>query len=330
MIELHNVQKIVEKHTLVAIEACVVAAGEIVAFIGPPDDGQQTLLDLLVGNDPPSLGTLRLAGCDPYQERPAFSRVAGVMFRQDSLYSNLSAETNLVFMCRIYGQPQGRALQTLAALGLADQRRTRCDRLTPAMRRRLALARAILPAPQVLLLVEPFENCDETSAQVMVTVLKQQKSAGVSTLILASSNTYLEHLCDQIYPFSQGRLGNPLQAPGEDQAAFPFKIPVKLEGRVVLINPGDIYYVEAEGDHAIIQVETGRLSTQFTLSELEERLKRSGFFRAHRGYLVNLQHVVEVIPFTRDSFSLRLDDAGGTLIPLSKGAASELRELLGY
>ena len=74
----------------------------------------------------------------------------------------------------------------------------------------------------------------------------------------------------------------------------------------------------------------GRLPTQFTLGDLEGRLARSGFFRAHRGYLVNLQHVKEVIPFTRNSFSLRLDDPEGTLIPLSKAAAGELRDLLDY
>ena len=74
----------------------------------------------------------------------------------------------------------------------------------------------------------------------------------------------------------------------------------------------------------------GRLPSQFTLTELEERLALSGFFRAHRGYLVNLQHVKAVIPYTRNSFSLILDDESETEIPLSKSAARELRELLDY
>jgi ABC-2 type transport system ATP-binding protein len=98
----------------------------------------------------------------------------------------------------------------------------------------------------------------------------------------------------------------------------------------LLVNPLDIWYAEAEGDSACIHTGEGRLSTQYTLSELETRLKRSGFFRAHRAYLVNLQHVKEVIPFTRSSYSLRLDDPAGTLIPLSKAAAVELRSLLDY
>ncbi len=66
------------------------------------------------------------------------------------------------------------------------------------------------------------------------------------------------------------------------------------------------------------------------MAELEGRLARSGFFRAHRSYLVNLQHVKEVIPFSRSSFNVKLDDEQRTLIPLSKEAARELRQLLDY
>jgi DNA-binding LytR/AlgR family response regulator len=89
-------------------------------------------------------------------------------------------------------------------------------------------------------------------------------------------------------------------------------------------------FVYAQVDRAYLQTTVDRYPTQFTLSELEKRLSRSGFFRAHRGFLVNLQHVKEVIPYTRDSYSLKLKDNAGTEIPLSKAAARELRGLLGY
>ena len=103
-----------------------------------------------------------------------------------------------------------------------------------------------------------------------------------------------------------------------------------MQDKVILVNPSDILYAEAEGGRACLQTAEGRMPTQFTLSELEERLARSGFFRAHRSYLVNLQHVKEVIPYTRNSFSMRLNDPEATVIPLSKTAAGELRDLLGY
>lgn len=107
-------------------------------------------------------------------------------------------------------------------------------------------------------------------------------------------------------------------------------IPAKQEGKVDLVDPTDILYVMAQDDRAFLQTAEDLLPTQFTLAELEKRLSRSGFFRAHRSYLVNLQHVKEVIPFTRNSFSLRINNAEGTLIPLSRSAAAELREILGY
>ncbi len=99
---------------------------------------------------------------------------------------------------------------------------------------------------------------------------------------------------------------------------------------MALVGRVDILGVAAQDDRRVLEAAGGRLRRQFPLTELETRLARSGFFRAHRGFLVNLQHVREVIPYTRDSFSLKLKDAAGTKIPLSKSAARELRELLGF
>ena len=107
-------------------------------------------------------------------------------------------------------------------------------------------------------------------------------------------------------------------------------IPARAEDKIILIDPAEILYAFAQEDRTYLQTLDERLPTQFTLAELEKRLSRSGFFRAHRAYLVNLQQVKEVIPYTRDSFSLRLKDAAETKIPLSKSAERELRELLEY
>jgi ABC-2 type transport system ATP-binding protein len=181
-----------------------------------------------------------------------------------------------------------------------------------------------------LLLYDPFARCDESTISLLSSLIRQLAGEGAACLILADDATHLDSFCDTIYSLNNGRLGEAFQ-PGEaGEASAPFKIPARLEDKVRLVNPVEVLYVEAEGGHAYLQTGEARLPTQFTLSELEERLARSGFFRAHRSYLVNLQHVREVIPYTRNSFSLRLDDPENTEIPLSKSAASELRDLLGY
>jgi ABC-2 type transport system ATP-binding protein len=204
------------------------------------------------------------------------------------------------------------------------------DKLSSGLVRRLAFGCAIVHQPSSLVLVEPFARCDQATISLLTDQMRHLADKGASLLILAEDLAHLSSVCETVYTLAQGHIVDSYQPQEESQPQLPFKIPVKLEARVALLNPGDILYATAEGGRAALQTREGRLSTQFTLTELEERLARSGFFRAHRGYLVNLQHVKEVIPYTRNSFSLILDDEAQTEIPLSKAAARELRELLDY
>ncbi|MBN1658689.1 MAG: LytTR family transcriptional regulator DNA-binding domain-containing protein [Anaerolineae bacterium] len=328
MIELRDVQKVVDEILRLGIERLAVEAGEIAAVVGPVGSGQAELIDLLLGRTRPTAGTVLLAGVDPAADRARLSRQVGVLFAKDSLYRRQSPRANLRFHCRLRGLARSRADEVLAQVGLGDCADVRVEKLPSGLARRLALGCALLHEPAVLLLIEPFARCDEATISLLRGLMRQQADAGVALLILAEDDANLASLCDRVHLLAQGRIVESYHPHDAQRAQLPFKIPVKLEARVALINPGDILYATAEEGRASLQTRQERLMTQFTLSELEERLARSGFFRAHRGYLVNLQHVKEVIPYTRNSFSLLLDDE--TEIPLSKGAARELRDLLGY
>lgn len=330
MIQLENLQKVLGENTAIDIPALDVQEGEVAALVGPAGSGKGVILELLTGRTRPTVGVLRIAGTDPVHDKQQFSRRVGVLFKEDSLYQTLSPLANLEFQCRLYGLPKDRAAQVLAQVGLADQARAKVSKLSSSLMRRLALGKAIVHDPKVLLLVEPFARCDEATIELISNVLRQQAGRSSAVLIFADDNAHLEILCDSIYYLTQGRIVENYRPQQESQERMPFKIPVRLEDKVVLFNPADILYADAGEGRAYIVTGEKRLPTQFTLSELEQRLARSGFFRAHRSYLVNLQHVKEVIPYTRNSFSLRLDDEESTEIPLSKSSASELKELLGY
>jgi len=256
--------------------------------------------------------------------------MVGVLFAEDALYKRQSPQGNLRFYCRLRGLPKSRAEEVLELVGLADRAKTKIEKLPSGLVRRLAFGCAILHQPSVLLLVEPFARCDAGSISLLTNLIRRLSDEGATVLILADDTANLTGLCDTIHTLDQGRIVESHSPQQEQQVDLPFKIPVRMEAKVALINPGDILYLTADQGRAYLQTLDARLPTQFTLTELEERLGRSGFFRAHRGYLVNLQHVKAVIPYTRNSFSLILDDADETEIPLSKAAARELRELLGY
>lgn len=332
VIEIKSLQKVIEQRLAVEIETLTVEAGEIAALVGPVGSGKEVLLDLLIGRSRPTAGTVRLAGIDPSVDRDRFGYRVGVLFAEDTLYKQRSPRANLAFYCRLRGLPKARAAEVLDLVGLADHADAKLNKLPSGLARRLAFGCAIVHKPAVLLLVKPFARCDEGSISLLSRAMRRLAEDGAALLVLADDATYLAPLCNTVYMLNRGRIVESYRPEEAQRTAVPFKIPARKEGKVavVLVNPADILYAVAEESRALLQTTDGPLATQFTLSELEGRLSRSGFFRAHRGYLVNLQHVREVIPYTRNSYSLRLDDDVGTEIPLSKTAARELRELLGY
>jgi len=330
MIVLTDLQKVADHTTVVDIPSLQIKSGEIAALFGTVDCGKDILFQLLIGRLRPTNGSVMVAGLNPYHNHKKFSQKVGVLFLEDTHYKRLSVIGNLHFYCRLYHLPKTRSFEVLEQVGLADQADMIAEKLSSGLSRRLALGRAILNTPQVLLLADPFAGCEQTSAELISQVVRKQAQTGTAVLIFTQDMTGLEKLCDTVYHLDQGRIIESYTPQQEQLHNRPFMIPARAEDKIILIDPAEILYVFAQEDHTYLQTLDEQLPTQFTLTELEKRLSRSGFFRAHRAYLVNLQQVKEVIPYTRDSFSLRLKDAAGTKIPLSKSAERELRELLEY
>jgi len=330
MIEIQSLQKVIDGKTVVAIDSLRVAPGVIAGFFGPVDSQLDHIFDLLIGQERPSAGSIKIAGIEPFQQRDQFSRQVGVLFPGDNLYQRQSVRANLTFYRRLYRLPAERVQEVLEMVGLADQVDNTVESLNASLARRLAYGRAILHQPSVMLLNEPFRDCDAASINILSGLIQEFTQEANTTLIISQEDQQANQLVEVIYQFEQGNLVDTYYPAEEQRESLPFKIPAKLEHTVALVDPADIYFAFAQDDRTYLQTADGSLPTQFTMADLEKRLERSGFFRAHRGYLVNLQLVKEVIPYTRDSFSLRLKDPEGTKIPLSKSAARELRDLMGY
>ena len=335
MIEIHNLQKVVDQVTTIDIPELVAITGEVTAVFGLTGWEKNTFVALLTGQTQPTAGKIKVAGFDPYAERKAFARHVGVLLAENGLYPKLSVRQNLIFYTNLYGVKAERAERLLQQVGLQDQAAERAANLAPSLARRLAFGRSVLHEPDVWLLVDPFANCDAASVALLKALVQEMAAKGTTVMIVTSDQAQVLGLCDSVVEMENGRLQQqyrPAEQPA--QSDLPFKIPARLEGKVALVNPADILYATAEDGRTFLCTEDGRIPTHLTLTEVEERLARSGFFRAHRAYLVNIQHIKEVISYTRNSYTLVLDgkipEEGRIEIPLSKGAARDLREMLDY
>lgn len=140
--------------------------GETVVIFGPNGAGKTTLLRILATLARPSAGTVRFGGVDSSEAGPAVRRWIGLLAHQTYLYDDLTAEENLRFYGRMFEvrDLDERVETVLRQVGLADRRKDRVRVLSRGMQQRLALARAILHRPGLLLLDEPESGLDPAAA----------------------------------------------------------------------------------------------------------------------------------------------------------------------
>ncbi|MCC6147737.1 MAG: heme ABC exporter ATP-binding protein CcmA [Anaerolineaceae bacterium] len=162
-----------------------IAQGEFVALLGPNGAGKTTLLRILASLARPSLGQVMIAGYSLPWQASAVRRKLGVVSHQPLLYGDLSAEDNLRFFGRLYGLAglEARVTETLALVGLEHRRHELVRTFSRGMQQRLAIGRAVLHRPEVLLLDEPHTGLDQDACEMLEAVLRQVTRAGQTVLM---------------------------------------------------------------------------------------------------------------------------------------------------
>jgi ABC-type multidrug transport system ATPase subunit len=185
-----------------------VPAGAITVVFGPNAAGKSTLLHTAAGLLHPRSGNTIVSGIDVAARPNAVRRLVGLLPHQTLLYPHLSARENLLFYARLYGLPDPplRVAHVIDQLGLDRQADRRLGRLSRGLAQRVAIGRAILHAPHVLLLDEPFTALDLSSAARLEDLLVSQRDAGRTVLVAMHDLGRGLRLADRVAVLSAGRL----------------------------------------------------------------------------------------------------------------------------
>jgi heme exporter protein A len=200
-------------------------AGEFVALLGPNGAGKTTLLRILASLARPSLGEVRLAGHRLPGEAAAVRRILGVVSHQPLLYGDLTAEENLRFYARLYSLPQAkrRIDEILEMVGLDRRRRDRVREYSRGMQQRLAIGRAVLHDPLILLFDEPHTGLDQEASAMLDGVLRQVAGRGRTVLMTSHDLLRAADLASRIDVLSGGVIARSLsrgQAEWDDLPAL--------------------------------------------------------------------------------------------------------------
>jgi ABC-2 type transport system ATP-binding protein len=197
---------------LVAVDGIdlAVPSGSLYGFLGPNGAGKSTTIKCLTGLLRPTAGTMRILGLNPLSQPVEVRRKVGVMPEELALFERLTGVENLAFVGRVHGLDRDtirhRARQLLTLMDLEDAADSLVADYSHGMRKKVALAVALLPGPRLLFLDEPFEGIDAvTSRQIRNLLLAFVKGGG--TIFLTSHILEIvERLSDHLGVIHRGRL----------------------------------------------------------------------------------------------------------------------------
>jgi heme exporter protein A len=182
--------------------------GEVVALLGPNGAGKTTLMNIVCGLTQPDRGEIELGGVSLRRAGHELRRYIGLVTHAPLLYDNLSAEENLYFFAKMYdlNDPKARIETVLRAVDLWPRRRDAVRTYSRGMTQRLAIARAVLHSPPVLLLDEPDTGLDQESSQMLHKLVRQLGASDRAILLTTHNLDRAVEWSDAVCLLSHGKI----------------------------------------------------------------------------------------------------------------------------
>ncbi|HJF65957.1 MAG TPA: ABC transporter ATP-binding protein [Slackia equolifaciens] len=209
VIVLDNVTKVLGKKPRIESLSFICEPGKIYGLLGPNGAGKTTLMNLITGLYRPTSGAVRVLGLDPVRDARKVRRAIGLVPQETSLYLELSALENLRFHAAIYLDDQHAAKrrieEVLELVDLADRAKDPVGSYSGGMKRRLALGRAMLADPRILLLDEPTLGVDVQGTHRIWDYVRRFKDEGRTVLVSTNVMAEADALADAILLLDHGR-----------------------------------------------------------------------------------------------------------------------------
>ncbi|MFL5589379.1 MAG: ABC transporter ATP-binding protein [Ktedonobacteraceae bacterium] len=187
-----------------------VSRGEFFGFLGPNGAGKSTTIKMMVGLLRPTSGSVWVGGVDVWKEPVQARALMGVLPEYLNIYERLSGREFLVFAGHMYSVPGAdiprRAEELLQVLTLADDADKLIVDYSVGMRKKIALAAALIHRPEVLFLDEPFEGIDPVSSRVIRDILHELTQHGTTIFFSSHIMEVVERLCTRVGIINQGTL----------------------------------------------------------------------------------------------------------------------------
>lgn len=207
LIELSALRKVFGQRAAVEALDLTVPRGEIFGLLGHNGAGKSTTIGMMLGQVWPTSGTVRVCGHDVTRQRAHALQRVGAIFETPVFYDYLSGYRNVeIFTHYSAPTPRTRILEVLDWVGLSGREQSKVRTYSHGMRTRLALAQALLPNPELLILDEPADGLDpEGIHELRQTILRLNRDLKLTILLSSHLLNEVEQLCTRIAVLKRGR-----------------------------------------------------------------------------------------------------------------------------
>ena len=206
----HDLLRVFGQKAAVNYLNLTVQRGEFFGFLGPNGAGKSTTIKMMVGLLRPTSGSVYVGGVDVWHEPLRARSLMGVLPEYLNLYERLTGREFVTFAGRMYGVPdtdvKRRTEELLHVLTLTDDAEKLIIDYSVGMRKKIALAAALIHRPEVLFLDEPFEGIDPVSSRVMRDILRDLTRHGTTIFFSSHIMEVVERLCTRVGIINQGTL----------------------------------------------------------------------------------------------------------------------------
>ena len=194
--------------------SCSIQPGEFVFLVGPSGSGKSTFMRLILREDVPSAGQVMVAGRDVAALRswrvPKLRRTIGTVFQDFRLLPNKTVYENVAFALEVIGKPRAvirKAVpQTLELVGLEDKANRRPDELSGGEQQRVAVARAFVNRPSILIADEPTGNLDPATSIGIMRLLDRINRTGTTVLMATHDAAIVDQMRKRVLELDEGRV----------------------------------------------------------------------------------------------------------------------------
>ena len=187
-----------------------VQRGEILGLLGPNGSGKTTSIRLMNGVLSPDSGSISVFGMDPTSQGNLVRVRSGVLTETANLYENLTVADNLTFFARLYNVPEadipGRIDTLLQQFSLTEKRKAKVGALSTGLKKRAAVAKALIHNPDLLFLDEPTSGLDPEAAREMIERIRTLNAAGVTVFVCTHNLAEAEQFCTRFVFLDRGRI----------------------------------------------------------------------------------------------------------------------------